>query len=320
MAYHRPDHDDRVFHNYIRAFYHFQPNSDISSTTVTLPLEQGDIILVHSIHTNGWADGTLLDTGARGWLPTNYCEAYDQSYMRPLLKALTDFWDVMRVGSQTGLEHFQNQDYMRGLISGVRHLLEKSDCLTRDSPLIQTVEGLRRQRKALLAEVSSLVKQAKHLQDVANGHEYTDCLEDLLDQMLYKAFRVVTRGVKFLDTWNERICLPSNFGQQYSPVKSAFGAAPLTPPVDSPVFPMNRVDRSFSEGSVSSPDTNPYSSRGSVSTSCSVNDPLGHIPSARGSVSRRISYNSHNLTGAPRNPNLASERLSQAYDVFLGIL
>lgn len=124
MAYRRPSYnDDRVFHNYIRAFYHFQPNSDISSTTVTLPLEQGDIILVHSVHTNGWADGTLLDTGARGWLPTNYCEVYDQAFMSPLLKALTDFWDVMRAGSHMGLGQFRNQEYMRGLIAGVRYLL-----------------------------------------------------------------------------------------------------------------------------------------------------------------------------------------------------
>lgn len=115
--------DDDVFHNYIRAFYPFQPNDAVSSSTVTLPLEQGDIILVHSIHTNGWADGTVLDTGARGWLPTNYCEAYDLLPMRPLLRALTDFWDVIRGGCESNLQQFRNQDYMRGLIAGVRYLL-----------------------------------------------------------------------------------------------------------------------------------------------------------------------------------------------------
>lgn len=112
-----------VFHNYLRAFYPFHPSGDVSPSTVTLPLDQGDIILVHSVHVNGWADGTLLDTGARGWLPTNYCEAYDQVPMRPLLKALTDFWDIIRGGCGSSLRDFGNQDLMRGLIAGVRFLL-----------------------------------------------------------------------------------------------------------------------------------------------------------------------------------------------------
>lgn len=112
-----------VFHNYLRAFYPFHPSGDLSPSTVTLPLDQGDIILVHSVHTNGWADGTLLDTGARGWLPTNYCEAYDQLPMRPLLKALTDFWDIIRGGCGSPLTDFRNQDLVRGLIAGVRFLL-----------------------------------------------------------------------------------------------------------------------------------------------------------------------------------------------------
>lgn len=112
-----------VFHNYLRAFYPFHPAGDVSPSTVTLPLDQGDIILVHSVHTNGWADGTLLDSGNRGWLPTNYCEAYDQLAMRPLLKALTDFWDIIRGGCGSSLKDFGNQDLMRGPIAGVRFLL-----------------------------------------------------------------------------------------------------------------------------------------------------------------------------------------------------
>lgn len=112
-----------VFHNYLRAFYPFHPAGDVSPSTITLPLDQGDIILVHSVHTNGWADGTLLDSGNRGWLPTNYCEAYDQLPMRPLLKALTDFWDIIRGGCGSSLKDFGNQDLMRGPIAGVRFLL-----------------------------------------------------------------------------------------------------------------------------------------------------------------------------------------------------
>jgi hypothetical protein len=127
-----------VFHNYLRAFYPFHPDSPVSASTVTLPLDQGDLILVHSVHTNGWADGTLLDTGARGWLPTNYCEAYDQVSMRPLLKALMDFWDIIRGGSLSTLHQFTNQDYMRGMTAGVRFLLVSSSASILPSSIIDT--------------------------------------------------------------------------------------------------------------------------------------------------------------------------------------
>lgn len=112
-----------IFHNYLRAFYPFQPAGNVSPSTVTLPLSQGDVVLIHSVHTNGWADGTLLENGSRGWLPTNYCEAYEQLPMRHLLKALTDFWDIIRCCDTRSLSVFRNQDYMRGLIAGVRYLL-----------------------------------------------------------------------------------------------------------------------------------------------------------------------------------------------------
>jgi hypothetical protein len=112
-----------VFHSFLRAFYPFQPTYAIADTTVTLPLQEGDVILVHSIHTNGWADGTVLVSGARGWLPTNYCEAYDPDAMRSLLKALLNFWDLMRSGYINDNAMFGNQEFMRGIIAGVRYLL-----------------------------------------------------------------------------------------------------------------------------------------------------------------------------------------------------
>lgn len=119
----RKDSSQATFHTYLRAFYSFYPTCDGTSSTVTLPLNYGDIILVHSVHTSGWADGTLLSSGARGWLPTNYCEAYNNEPARVLLKALTKFWDLAKGSSVHGLEALANQDYVRGLVAGVRCLL-----------------------------------------------------------------------------------------------------------------------------------------------------------------------------------------------------
>lgn len=119
----QPEAPEPVFHSYLRAFCQFHPSYAGTSSTVTLPLAQGDVILVHSIHTNGWADGTLLISGARGWLPTNYCEAYDHDHIRNLLKALLNFWDLLRGRTSTQLDVFRGQEYIRGLIAGVRFLL-----------------------------------------------------------------------------------------------------------------------------------------------------------------------------------------------------
>lgn len=116
-----------VFHNYLRAFYHYNPTSTVSSSTdessITVAIKQGDVILVHSVHPNGWADGTLLASGARGWLPTNYCEPYDHPAVSNLLNALTHLWDLVRDGENGDLVAFMKQDYVRGMIAGIRFFL-----------------------------------------------------------------------------------------------------------------------------------------------------------------------------------------------------
>ena len=120
-------HPQPVFHNYLRAFYHYSPSSTVSASTdessITVAINQGDVILVHSVHPNGWADGTLLASGARGWLPTNYCEPYDNPIIRNLLTALTYLWDLVRDGENGDLGAFSRQDYVKGMIVGVRLFL-----------------------------------------------------------------------------------------------------------------------------------------------------------------------------------------------------
>ncbi|PGH22907.1 hypothetical protein AJ80_02956 [Polytolypa hystricis UAMH7299] len=322
-----------VFHNFLRAFYPFQPNESVTSSSVTLPLDQGDVILVHSVHTNGWADGTLLDTGARGWLPTNYCEAYDQVAMRPLLKALTDFWDIIRGGCGNTLHQFANQDYMRGLIAGVRFLLEKSECLTRDCVLVQTFDGLRRNRKALLSDLSSLVKLAKRLQDVAKGGLPEQSIDDIFDQMLLKAFRIVTRSVRFLDVWNEEVGLRRAMAELERPTilsPSAYDA-PLTPPADATFSPTDTcitISTSTFFNPTETPNLQEQQGEPRQATQGqSLDKPLPEVHSQnrplsfqtkRMSVSHRISYT--RPASVVRNPNLASERLGAAYDAFLGVL
>ncbi|KAJ5934744.1 hypothetical protein N7466_004291 [Penicillium verhagenii] len=311
-----------VFHNYLRAFYPFHPAGNVSPSTVTLPLDQGDIILVHSVHTNGWADGTLLDSGHRGWLPTNYCEAYDQLPMRPLLKALTDFWDIIRGGCGSSLKDFGNQDLMRGPIAGVRFLLEKAECLTREAPLVKNYDGLRRIRKALLSDLSSLVKTAKKFQEVANGSPADDEVEAILDEMLLKAFKIVTRGVRFLDVWNEEVGLSRTIAelQNAGDGLTQFDMPP-TPASETFTIDSGPMSDACTERNESRQMSR---SRMGVSRASVRTEMLDHpsrpvsVATKRISISHRISYSG--ASSAIRSQNLASERLGTTYDAFLGVL
>ncbi|EON95677.1 hypothetical protein UCRPA7_8788 [Phaeoacremonium minimum UCRPA7] len=228
-----------VFHNFLRAFYPFHPSYAMTDSTVTLPLNEGDVILVHSIHTNGWADGTLLVSGARGWLPTNYCEAYDPEEMGNLLKALLNFWDLLRSTAVNDSEIFGNQEFMKGIIAGVRYLLERTNCLTRESAIIQRHDGLRRGRKSLLSELSSLVKTAKRLQEHQKMPNPYDDVNDIIDEMILKAFKIVTKGVRFLDVLEEDRRLRAPAVAVMATVLEET-AIPPTPPADTVAFEDNQ--------------------------------------------------------------------------------
>lgn len=224
-----------VFHNFLRAYYAFHPSYSPADSTVTLPMNEGDVILVHSIHTNGWADGTLLASGARGWLPTNYCDAYDPEEMRNLLNALLNFWDLMRSTTVNDNEIFGNQEFMKGIIAGVRYLLERTHCLTRESAMVQRHDGLRRGRKSLLSELSSLVKSAKRLQDHQRSPTSTENANDIIDEMILKAFKIVTKAVRFFDVLEDD-------RRQRAPAVSVMAtvleenSVPPTPPADAVTF------------------------------------------------------------------------------------
>ena len=111
------------FENYLRALHPFNPATYSDPSSVTMPLNPGDVLLVHANHSNGWADGFLLSTGERGWVPTNFCVPFDQEPNRLLMRALTTFWDILHSGHSPITAILSNQEYMRGLIAGVRRTL-----------------------------------------------------------------------------------------------------------------------------------------------------------------------------------------------------
>lgn len=111
------------FSRYLRAFSSFQSTGYFYPLTIAVSFDPGDIVVVDSMHASGWANGSVLNSGYRGWFPMNYCQTYNEIPMRPLLKALDDLWATLRSVSGSSFRGFGNQDLMRGPNAGVRFLL-----------------------------------------------------------------------------------------------------------------------------------------------------------------------------------------------------
>jgi RasGEF domain/RasGEF N-terminal motif len=262
--------------------------------------------------------------------------------MRPLLKSLTDFWDTIRTGNSS-LDIFANQDYMRGLIAGVRVLLEKSNCLTRDSAPVKKHDSIRKSRKLLLSELSILVKIAKRLSDYALGNSPGESVADIFDEMLLKAFKVVTRGVRFLDTWNEEVGLglvtenanavlatPQIQRKLTSTVSgtTSFHGDPTSNDEDStnkaerglvkaaPQAQFETIREQSNHHRISSRD--PWYQASNSQCTASIKSRPASLQTKRMSLTHRMSYTGQ--TASLRNPNLASEQLDLCYDTFLGVL
>lgn len=186
--------------------------------------------------------------------------------------------------------------------------------------------ALRRHRKALLAELSSLVKTSKQLQEGPATATPAN-VEKILNEMLLKAFKIVTRAVRFLDIWNEEIGLSRAMQEMEQRDDSQDSRErPLTPPTEG----LLTRERASSSSTVwpASPglgghDTN-WSHMGSSQASYQTDsaDPRPLTPSVpsrakRTSVSHRVSYSAPSVY---RNPNMASERLGAGYDSFLSVL
>ncbi|KAF2864112.1 ras GEF [Piedraia hortae CBS 480.64] len=194
-----------LFNNYIRAFYPYGPSSSstigYNGSLTIATIKRGDLILVHSVHASKWADGTVLLTGERGWLPTNYCEAYSHDYLASLLDITTQIWDLSDAKDSDALAVFARQDFSRGVIAGVRYLLVESGCLHSQSQLVLQHTAIRRKRKSLLADLSSLNQFARQLQRMAGEPVSMKEAHTLLDVFTARAFRVVSKAVSFMDVW-----------------------------------------------------------------------------------------------------------------------
>ncbi|ORY83088.1 ras guanine nucleotide exchange factor domain-containing protein [Protomyces lactucae-debilis] len=168
---------------YLRALHPYTATPDPNSDAPCLSLQEGSILYVHSVHSSGWADGSLLD-GQRGWFPSNYCEPY-------ILSALQDLSGA-RTALETAICTDNEAKYGAGvadLVASVRGILDRAGCLSRESPLVQTHEHVKRDRKLLLSELSGLANVAKNRASPPG---------QLGPELLLRSERVVARAGKFV--------------------------------------------------------------------------------------------------------------------------
>jgi hypothetical protein len=206
--------------------------------------------------------------------------------------------------------------------------------------------ALRRMRRGLLGDLSTLVKTAKTLQETLQSSEEPVDVFEHMDELVLKSFKLVTRAVRFLDIWATDAVSLSLFE-----LGDASTQRPLTPPsesTDAIVEPTatstrsgedspsaNDRDSPVTQGPLSAHDDwyngttlpPPNLKRLSVAFSLpsepdSLQSPtfFNQTPSQtkRRSMTHRLSYTSK--SSSARKGNLASDKLNTAHDAFLGFI
>lgn len=173
-----------------------------------------------------------------------------------------------------------------------------------------------------MSDLSSLVKAHKRFQEVANGTPMEDEVESILDEMLLKAFKIVTRGVRFLDVWNEEVGLTRTIAELEQSTDSRSQEMPPTPGSEAFTVPDGPLSDTGTERNESRQMTHSRmdGSRSSMRTEMLDNHQPKTVSTKRVSisVSHRVSYSGPSAPICAQN--LASERLGTTYDAFLGVL
>ena len=197
---------------------------------------------------------------------------------------------------------------------------------------MQSHTGIRKTRKALLADLSSFVQTTKGLESALRHASQDDRVEFDMNEMIIKAFKIVTRAVKFVDVWEDHLqSIDASAGQTHVPPSppadhTEFGNAEQLDDLASPTASHNASSlstksdarRDSTEHTASRRSFNRASQtfvRPGSSNSCRQSH---RTPSKRGTreyASHRVSCHIH-----PGSQNLASEKLTVLHNNFLTLL
>lgn len=188
---------------FLRALHSFDATTLFSSandedpSSVCLSFVEAELVLLHSIHPSGWGDATILATGARGWIPTNYFTPYSEPKVVPVLSAVLNFVLAPKshpLPKPNDTSYTFSPAAISAIVAGVRSLLEACGALTRDTPIVRKSPSIRKFRKILLAELAILVSLAKQ-------YKYTTDDADIA-RLVAGSYKIIFRAVVFLDIWS----------------------------------------------------------------------------------------------------------------------
>jgi hypothetical protein len=107
---------------------------------------------------------------------------------------------------------------------------ESTECLTREAHNVISSERVRKARKVLLTELSGLVKAAKQFSGQP-GQSTSERGDDITSELILRSFKIVLRGVRFLDVWYDQYEISSNYMENHNTVNHLDSVGPYTPPL-----------------------------------------------------------------------------------------
>lgn len=186
---------------FLRALHTFDPsslpnNSAEDPVSICLKFSQGDIALLHSVHSSGWGDATILSSSRRGWIPTNYFTTYNDEKISPLLRGILNFVinpKSLQISGSSENRFTFSQEAITTIVAGVRSLLEACGTLTRDTVTVKKSQTIRKFRKNLLAELAILVSLAKQHRNTVD--------ESVIERLVNGCYKIASKAILFLDVW-----------------------------------------------------------------------------------------------------------------------
>ena len=197
---------------------------------------------------------------------------------------------------------------------------DSTKCLSRESSHVDSNLQIRRHRKALLSDLSSFVKVTKALENQLLAASSDETVDINVEELVLKAFKTVTRAVKFLDVWEEhmqRTGTPSNH------------EVPPTPPADTNTFAdsdntaANQLQQSTTANSFNRADSRQSANlRRRYNRTSQICIRPGSTQSTRPLSTQGSNIVTHRVSCCihPGSPNIASIKLGSLHNAFLSYL
>ncbi|CCD22227.1 Ras family guanine nucleotide exchange factor BUD5 NDAI_0A00690 [Naumovozyma dairenensis CBS 421] len=209
---------------------------DEDDREICLSFQKGDIAFVHNVDESGWGEVTLISNKQRGWIPFNYFEdtikteeqintkitSIDKTSILIETKSpLKDFLSKcatfilypkdfpLKTKNNANYNEIQsytfNIEYINNIRTGVKTLLQMTECVSRSNELVLKNTNLKKSRKKLLASWYNLTIKAdyyKRTTQDSNINKLLTLVYELID-IAFQFFRIWRNSKLELKNENE---------------------------------------------------------------------------------------------------------------------